>query len=271
MSRKRSNSQVSGVRFYAYDPNKYRATSYPRRRSTSTYYQRRRAVITPRRSYVPRVYGNPMAVTERKYFDTEYSAAVVLVSTDWTSTIADPATVLNLLCPVTGNDFNNRIGRKIQILSIKLRGTISCNSQTDQTLADQGATVRCILVCDKQTNGTAMTGVQLISSGAGSQAINMFQNPANFGRFKVMKDKRWVMDNPSLSYDGTNIEQAGIATTFEWIWNFKGKPTYVHFNATNGGTFADIVDNSYHVVAATNSTSLVPTLSYKCRVTYIDV
>jgi len=244
------NNAARGYRIYKYTPTKKRRRSY--------------------KSYVPRTFGNPQARTERKYYDVEFSGAVPAITTTWQFTNADPGTVQTLFAPIQGNDYFNRIGRKVQLIALKIRGHISCAAQANQTAGDDVGGCRVLLVQDKQTNATLATGDLIIASGAGSQAINMFQNPANFGRFKMWKDKRWILESPSMTYDGTNIEQAGLQKNFEWIIKFR-KPITIHFNSTNGGTYADIIDNSFHIFAGTNSAALVPTLSYKCRATFLDV
>lgn len=221
--------------------------------------------------FVPRSYGNPRAITERKYFDSERTAtALGALTASFASAELDPATLNTLFCPSTGDDYNNRTGRKCQVISIKIRGAITCAAQTNQTAADAASRVRLLLVQDLQTNAAQLNSEDVITSGAGSGAIDMFQNPAFFGRFKVLKDKVMVLNNPNISYDGTNIEQAGLARPFKFSIKFK-KPVTVHFNSTNGGTVADIIDNSFHVIGGADDISLAPTIIYKCRVTYLDV
>lgn len=244
-----------------------RVYSYNPRTSTKSYRKRN---YSSYKSYVPRTFGNPQARTERKYYDVEYSAAVPAITTTWNATNADPSTIQTLFAPQLGNDYYNRVGRKVQLIALKIRGHVTCTSQGDQTAADPATGCRVLLVQDKQTNGTLATGDLVLLSGTGTQAINMFQNPASFGRFRVYKDKRWILQTQALTYDGTNIEQAGLQKNFEWIIKFR-KPITIHFNATNGGTYADIIDNSFHIFAATNSVSLVPTLAYKCRATFLDI
>ena len=221
--------------------------------------------------FVPRSYGNPKAVTERKYFDTERtSTALNATTSNWANGEYDPATLNNLFSPSLGDDFNNRTGRKCQVLSIRIRGSIGIPQQANQTAGDPATRIRLVLVQDKQTNGAQLNAEDVINSGAASNARDMFQNPAFFGRFRILKDKNIVLQNPNFSYDGTNIEQAGLAKDFKISMNFK-KPIDVHFNTTNGGTVADIVDNSFHVIAACDDVTLAPAILYKCRVTYMDV
>lgn len=248
-------------------PSTYSNQAYKKPRFTSSTVKR-----APYNNYkfTARSFGNPLAISERKYFDSELSAsAIVAVTTSWAGSELDPAT-LSLFNPINGTDFNNRVGRKLQVKSLKIRGFINVAAQTNQAAVDSSALIRCLLVMDKQTNAAQLNGEDVISSGAASVATAMFQNPAFFGRFRVMKDKRWVIQNPSVSWDGTNIEQAGLIKPFEWIVKFR-KPLYVHYNGTNGGTVADVIDHSFHLIAGTTNTDLAPTMSYKCRTTFIDV
>lgn len=222
--------------------------------------------------YATKTYARPYQaiVSERKYFDTELNAsAIVATAASWANTELDPA-ALALFTPSQGTDFNNRIARKVQVKAIRLRGHVNVPAQTNQTVGDAAALFRCILVMDKQTNSAQLNGEDVISSGAGSVPIDMFQNPAFFGRFRVLKDKRYQLSNPNFSWDGTNLEQQGMVFKFEWSIKFR-KPLYVHFNSTNGGTVADIIDNSFHLLALTTSADLAPTMSYKCRTTFVDI
>lgn len=220
--------------------------------------------------FTPRSYGNALAVTERKYFDTQASGAVLGTAGSWAGGEADPATLLTLFVPSLGNDINNRIGRKVQLLSIKAHCEVNCPPQTNQTAPDAPTIVRIALVRDMQTNGVQLNAEDVFASGDGTQAFNMFQNTAFFGRFKVLKDKRFVMQDPNSTYDGTNMEQQGLSKYFSWTVKFR-KPLYVHFNGTNGGTIADIIDNSFHFLALASDIALVPIFRYKTRCTYIDV
>ena len=45
---------------------------------------------------------------------------------------------------------------------------------------------------------------------------------------------------------------------------------YIHFNSTNGGTYADIVDNAFNMYCAASDTTLTPSLAYQCRAVFVD-
>lgn len=219
------------------------------------------------RQFVPRTLGTPLAITERKYFDGAFAATAIPVGlATAASGEMDLATTNTLFAPTTGDDFNNRSGRKVQVIQIKLRGNISVATQVDQIAADQSPVVRFLLVQDKQTNTAQLNSEDVVQT----VGIYGWQNPAFFGRFQVLKDKIMKLPAPTITWDGTNLEQAGYHFPFKIGHKFR-KPVTVHFNSTNGGTVADITDNSFHLLGFTSTTNLAPTLAYQSRVTFIDV
>jgi len=153
------------------------------------------------------------------------------------------------------------------VVNIKIRGHLQLGVQANQTATDVFPHVRLALVQDKQTNAAQLNAEDVFSSAGAGNATLMWQNPAFFGRFKILKDKSFRMPQAMVTWDGTNIEQNGYTLPFKWNITFK-KPVVVHFNGTNGGTVADTIDNSFHVIG--NSTNALAVLSYKCRTTFLD-
>lgn len=235
-----------------------------------TYGAKRRKRVVRRAGYstVPRTRG-PYSMGEMKYFDTTKGPTGLVASTNWTGTELDPATYNTLLAPTVGSAINQRVGREVKVHKVKVRGYFTAGAQVDQTAADGPCYIRLLLVQDTQTNASQMQGEDVMdgSSGAAALAPTAFQSLANFGRFRVLKDKVILLQNPNMSYDGTNIEQFGLVKTFKMTCRFK-KPVSVRFNATNGGSVADIVDNSWHIIGTCNSTALVPQINYSARVCY---
>lgn len=205
---------------------------------------------------------------EMKYFDSTLGVTAIANSTDWSSSELDPTTLNTLFCPASGAAINQRIGREVKVHKIKIRGMVRVATQVSDTTVDVAAMCRVLLVQDQQTNATQMQGEQLMSSGASTPvAINAFQNLANFGRFRVLKDKVFRLPQPQIAWNGSNVLQMGYSIPWKMNVNFQ-KPVSVRFNATNGGTIADIVDNSFHILAHCDSADLVPQLAYYCRVCY---
>lgn len=222
---------------------------------------------------------------EMKYFDCDYTLTNIgLCTTTWVAgTMADPLTTINLgsaavanplslVVPTVGAALNQRVGRKIRIHKIKVHGTIFVAQQAAQAAADACTKLRIVLVQDKQTNAAQMTGAQLFNDATnGNTTLQSFQNPNNFGRFHVLKDKMMSISNLNLTGSPTTADviQASARYNFKFNVNFK-TPVEVHFNATNGGTVADIVDNSFHLLAACDNNAYAPQLSYYSRVCYKD-
>jgi len=208
------------------------------------------------------------AVTgEMKYFDTVVNGTALVASTAWTGTEFDGAAG-TLFVPVVGAGVNQRIGKGAKVIKIKIHGLIQGNAQSDQTAADNPAVIRLALVQDTQSNSVQAQGEEVFTATGNAASIPLtFQNIDNFGRFKVLRDKTIVLQNPNFTYDGTNVEQQGLVKTWKISHTFK-KPVPVRFNATNGGTFADIVDNSFHIMANSSSIGLAPAISYYCRICF---
>lgn len=222
--------------------------------------------------------------SEMKYQDTAFGPTqLVAITTDWSGTEVDPATTVslgsaavanpnNLCSPVTGAALDNRIGRQIEVRKIKVHGFFNVAPQAAQAAADSGTKIRLVLVQDMQTNATQMQGEDLFgpATANGSTQINAFQDPKNFGRFRVLKDKMFQISDLNISDNNAGqLFQNGKVVNFKMNVNFK-TPVRVRFNATNGGTVADIVDNSFHMLAATVNASQAVNLAYYCRVCYKD-
>jgi len=223
--------------------------------------------------------------SEMKYMDSTFGpTAINAITTDWTGTEVDPATTINLgsaavanplnLCsPITGASLNNRIGRQIEVRKIKIHGSLSVAPQSAQADADPVTKIRLILVQDMQTNAAQAQGEDLMgpATANGSTQINAFQDPKNFGRFRVLKDKMFQISDLNFAAidTGPSIFQAGKLISFKMNVNFK-QPIRVRFNATNAGTVADVVDNSFHLFAAQLNSATACNLAYYCRVCYKD-
>lgn len=211
-------------------------------------------------------------VTERKYYSAEYEPTAIIAGTSWASTECDPTTVNTLFAPEEGADINERIGRKVNVNKITLRGNIRVPAQTNATAADDVSLVRLIVVLDRQTNGAQLAGENVISTPPSVNAFMsplQFQNPNGFGRYQVLKDKYFNINHPPISYDGTNMEIGGSTRYFKITLRFK-KPIQVRFNGTAGGAVTSIIDNSFHVLAICTNNELVPYLSYVARTYYTD-
>lgn len=224
------------------------------------------------------------AVTgEMKYYDSERDAtAISAVTTTWVSgCLLDASRSINLgdasvggiqclFAPKVSAALNGRIGRKVHVLKIRVTGALVVPVQAAQAAADASPVIRLALVLDKQTNAAVMAPANLYGDGNGAATtILAAQNPNNFGRFRVLKEKFYQFSNMNLAGSPTtgDMVQASATINFKMNISFK-QPIQVNFNATNGGTIADIIDNSFHIVCGASSVAYAPTLQYYCRVCY---
>jgi len=224
------------------------------------------------------------AVTgEMKYFDTELDAtALVACTTTWEAgTLQDPSRTINLgstalntpqtiFCPVVHAGLNGRIGRQVSVLKIKVRGSINIPPQNAQAAADANAIIRIVLVQDKQTNAAQMTSAQLFrDTGTAINTVQSMQNPNNFGRFQVLKEKVMTFGNINMVGSPTtaDVVQSGVNRAFKFNYTFK-TPVLCKFNSTNGGQCSDIIDNSFHMICGASSIAMAPTINYYARVCY---
>lgn len=222
--------------------------------------------------YPPNMYSkaNPFTRGEMKYYDAGIAnTAIVSTNADWQNTELDPA-ALALFVPVLGNNIQNRIGRNVYVHSIKITYTVYMISQTAQSTADAGCVVRLLLYQDCQTNAVQAQGEQVLSPGgiADPTITNCSpMNVDNFGRFKILKDRTVNLSDPNItgSPTGADVIVNGKSVRGKMKIKFR-TPVKVQFNATNGGTVADIVDNSFHLIGHATSSALIPRISYYSRI-----
>lgn len=211
-------------------------------------------------------------IGEMKYIDISANVTAIPASANWAGTNMDNTTTLCLHgIPAVGAALNQRIGKKIKVLKLKIHGAVLTPGLAASGAPLDACLIRLIIFQDMQTNATQATGPQLMTNlGLASFNPLSFQNTDNFGRFRVLKDKFITLQDPNFGFDvaaGTNRIDQGLIKYFKCNLKFK-KPIEIQFNSTNGGTVADIVNNSFHIVATCNNDELGPNLYWTCRMCY---
>lgn len=88
---------------------------------------------------------------------------------------------------VEGSDYNERIGRKVTITSIHLRGAYVEEAQSE--LAKMSNNVRIILYLDRQCNASAATVADILVPDSGpTNDEKSFNKLENSERFIIIKD-----------------------------------------------------------------------------------
>lgn len=227
---------------------------------------------------VPRT-GGALVQGEMKYYDAIlYNKTLQVVGTDWAATQCDPSSSINLgnaavanpqtlCCPTVSAALNGRIGKNIKIMKIKVQGSMEV---LPKDASNTTTVVRIALVQDNQTNGSQMDGTQLYQGTPNAETtIHAYQNTNDFGRFRVLKEKKFTFADFNLVEDTTipSIKQGSKLLKFKFTHRFM-KPVIMHFNATNGGTVADISDTSFHIIAGADDDGNPVVLNYYSRVSY---
>lgn len=233
--------------------------SRPSKRYRYNTYQPRRSA----RSYRP--------AGEPKYFDQEVDDFALPGNGAWAGT--NDALKGTICIPQEGSDIDDRIGRKIAVHKIAVRGVIKYNADTDQVDIVTSPAIRILLWMDQQCNGTVTTAASLMQAPQNAEADNVFctfQNPSNFGRFRMLRDKIFFGRDNVAGTDGANTtSQCPGTIPFKMTVKFK-KPIIVKFNSTNGGTIADIVDNAFYLSCQASGGAFTKTLTARTRVYYRD-
>lgn len=220
---------------------------------------------------VPRTQGSYSTIGEMKYYTTTLEKLFIGSSTQ-VGLMCDPTTILNLCNPNEGTDINERIGKKIHVFKLKVKGSISWEANTPASALLGPVFFRIMLIQDTQTNGAQCASENILTnSGDLNRNVHQFQNHNYFGRFKVLKDKEFCLNSPNTgNVSTTQFAVGGVGRNFKFNINFR-KPITVNFNNNATQTIQDITDNSFHILC-TCSSSAVNTflLTYSSRACYKD-
>jgi len=202
---------------------------------------------TVRRAYANLVVARPRALAPLATRGYTYPHTGELKAIDTAVTVQVNSTgEFNLLngC-VQGTDFDNRVGRKILIKSIYIRGRVQTEASTGALTTGTNTPaqlVRMIVFVDAQANGAAPTATQLlVTAQAGSQL-----NLDNRERFRVLIDKQWSLD--PVVYNNTATQSVVAASNqMRTIKKYKKCNIETIYNAGVAGTIGDIASNSLYM------------------------
>lgn len=195
------------------------------------------------------VYRRPTG--EVKYFDTT-KAATALASA---GAIANSS----LLLIQEGNTESTRVGNKITVKSVMVRGQLIMSSQADATATSQ--TFRIIVYLDKQCNG-ATAGVTDILQSASFLAFN---NLDQSDRFITLAEEFCTLDQPGAAPSGA----AYVFGESNKVFFLKKKLNLPVKFKGNAGTIADLASANIGVLVI-GSTDALGFYEYVARVRYTD-
>ncbi len=187
---------------------------------------------------------------ELKFFDTD----IVDGAIDNTMTFFNPMIV------VQGQEESQRIGRKIVIKSLSLKGTLTLAA------AVAGTTTSCLvtmkIIQDKATNKTLFPVLSLLEA----DTFDSFNNLANRTRFKVLRSCTYRFKAGGGTDSAAILFSEDIRHVEEHL-NMNLPIEYDNTAAT--GAITTVTQNSLHVVFQASTTNLVAS-DIKMRIRYTD-
>jgi len=206
---------------------------------------------------------------ETKFYDTGLAATAIPAPTDSTGGELDPSSTSMISTPAQGDTEQNRDGKKIVIKNVQFKGQVYKNAQANQSSADNATFAYVAIVLDTQSNAAQMNSEDCFknTNATVDGAPFCMRNLLFSSRFRVLKDWRVCIKPPTLSWDGTNMEQGGDSAEIDWFYQFPDGGLPVNFNSGTTASIANVIDNSLHVIAFADVASSV-VLAYNARIRF---
>jgi len=206
---------------------------------------------------------------ELKFLDEAALGVALTAPTNSTGGEIDPTVTASgcIGCPAQGDGASNRDGRSYVVKSVLVQGFVRCDSQANQTGQDEATSVFLALVQDTQTNGAQLNSEDVYTN-VGASALTAaapFRNLSYAKRFIVHDWCKMDLQQPSISWDGTNMEQGGLQKEFSL--KFNGSVKVICSGTTQNVN--QVQDNSWHVVGFCTNTNLAPYVSYNARTRFV--
>jgi len=196
-----------------------------------------------------------LAAPELKFFDcyllaTDCGEAANL-SDGIRSIYCGPIANGPLFNPGLGDGLNARNDRRVLVRSWHVKGSLQVLPIDNGTKIPEGISVFIALVQDKQTNGAQCSAADVYINASGSQNLLMClqRNPLRGSRFDVIRSE--IVDMKPIDFEVLDIltpDQTASVGQWAHFEFFMPLDCEVNFMG-NAGTIADIVDNSWHVIA----------------------
>jgi len=196
-----------------------------------------------------------LAAPELKFFDTYLLTTdcgeAANLSDGMVSIYAGPIANGPLFNPGQGDGLNARNDRAVLVRSWHVKLSFQVLPIDNGSRIPQGISVFVALIQDKQTNGVQCTPADVFVNSSGSQNLLMClqRNPHRGKRFEVIRSE--IVDCTPNDFEVLDIltpDQTANMGVWKHLEFFMPLDVAVNFKS-NGGTIADIVDNSWHIYA----------------------
>jgi len=182
---------------------------------------------------------------ETKYFDTSFNAPLVGASGNWTSTEvpcdayvdADGSTAAYtasaLIPSAIGSGYGQVDGNRYKLKKIRVRGQITRAPASDQADMNVGTPVRLMLIHDTQPNGAQAQGEDIMQAIGAEEDLYSFKRVSNAGgRFRILKDEFFFLENIVAGTDAANTNSLGFSSA---LFSFQYVPkTPITVNVKSG-------------------------------------
>jgi len=191
--------------------------------------------------YMPR-----SSASELKGLDTLLTQAQGIVNT---TSDASNVVILNLIPPGTGSW--NRVGRKVRLQSLRLRGTaIALSGLTATTSNQRFAPLRMVVVWDKSPNGAQPVWSDIFGytpqSGTEASTVLAPIRYDNTDRFSILCDHMFEIADGTLGSTGGTEADVLMYKTFDKFIKLGGRET-VFSGQSATQTIADISTGALYV------------------------
>lgn len=158
----------------------------------------------------------------------------------------------------TGTDYTERIGRKIMLKSLFIRGyMLPADNTSGPSLS------RLLVVYDSQTNGTAPTITDILKTSDVRAQLNL----DNRDRFKIIFDKQYVV----AVVDNTATQAIASGPTVHNVKLYKRLNHEVQFSGTTAAVGSIATGSVYLVLLNDNVASLGTIFALSTRIRFTDV
>ena len=170
------------------------------------------------------------------------------------ASVFQPAGIFTLLnIPINGPEMYQRVGRKMYMKSLHVRG-FCLNVAT--SLQDMG---RIIIFYDSQPNAAVSNIAALLQDSNLAATTSVFSeiNLNNRERFKIIRDHQIMLPAVTntagvLTNGPLTLDPIKSTMNIDMFIKLKGLETI--FNGVNGGTIADITSGSLYMLTVSNAT-----------------
>lgn len=223
---------------------------------------------------------------ETKYFDTSFSQNIASAA-DWTGTevpctnyIQSDGTTVGaytdsaLIPSAIGAGYGQINGNKYYLKKLRIKGQVRPAVASDQADVPSAITCRIALVMDLQPQGAQAQGENVFTDmGTAAQAQYSFLAMAagSGGRFRVLKDKVYVLNPAVAGTDGANTNSVTAnAITFKFNMNFR-KAIAVQLKANSATpTVASLSNTNIFLLAHVSGATPTSTIDGCARAYFTD-